>query len=61
LFEPFVTSKPDGMGLGLAISRSLVRARGGELLFVASRRLGGACFTVQIPVEAPEVPADARV
>jgi signal transduction histidine kinase len=59
LFEPFVTSKPDGMGLGLAISRSLVRARGGELQFVASRRLGGACFTVQIPVESPEVPADA--
>jgi C4-dicarboxylate-specific signal transduction histidine kinase len=59
LFEPFVTSKPYGMGLGLAISRSLVRARGGELQFAGSKRLGGACFTVQLPVESLEVPPNA--
>lgn len=51
LFEPFVTSKPDGMGLGLAISRSLVRARGGELTFEPSEKLGGASFVVRLPVE----------
>lgn len=53
LFEPFVTSKPDGMGLGLAISRSLIRARGGELSHGPSRKLGGAAFTIRVPFEIP--------
>ena len=50
LFEPFVTTKSDGMGLGLAISRSLLRAQNGELTYIAARRLGGACFTIKLPV-----------
>jgi signal transduction histidine kinase len=49
LFEPFTTTRADGMGLGLAISRSLVRARGGDLLHEARGKLGGATFTVRIP------------
>ena len=53
LFEPFVTNKPDGMGLGLAISRSFIRASGGELTFQPSERLGGACFLVRIPTRQP--------
>lgn len=52
LFEPFITSKPDGMGLGLAISRSLVRARGGDLFFAQSEKLRGASFTVRLPIAA---------
>jgi len=51
LFEPFVTSKADGMGLGLAISRSLVRARGGELFFQPSEHLHGACFVIRLPID----------
>lgn len=53
LFEPFMTSKPDGMGLGLAISRSLIRARGGDLLFEQSQKLRGACFIVRLPIAQP--------
>jgi len=52
LFEPFVTNKPDGMGLGLAISRSLVRAHGGEVTCASGQRLGGARFSVTLPIAA---------
>lgn len=53
LFEPFMTSKPDGMGLGLAISRSLVRARGGDLFLEQRSKLRGACFIVRLPIAHP--------
>jgi two-component system sensor kinase FixL len=56
LFEPFTTTKPDGMGLGLAISRTLARARGGDLSYSRSRRLGGACFTMRLPLLDPADP-----
>ena len=59
IFEPFVTTRPGGMGLGLAISRTLARARGGELSFGRSSTLGGACFKLRLPIEAPVVPERA--
>ena len=49
LFEAFNTTKPDGMGLGLTISRSLLRAQGGDLHYRRGSRLGGAAFTVTLP------------
>lgn len=49
-FEAFVTTKPDGMGMGLAVSRSLMRAQGGDLT-IARGRLGGACFEIRLPVD----------
>lgn len=50
LFEPFNTTKPDGMGLGLAISRNLMRAHGGELSYRRGTQLGGACFEIRLPL-----------
>ncbi|RZL89981.1 MAG: sensor histidine kinase [Variovorax sp.] len=51
LFEPFVTSKAAGagLGLGLVISAQLVRAAGGTLR-AANREEGGACFTAELPL-----------
>lgn len=54
LFEPFVTNKFDGMGLGLAISRSLLRSQGGELRLETSQAdvpgATGARFVVELPL-----------
>ncbi len=47
LFEPLNTSKPLGLGLGLATARSLVRNQGGDL--VALPAVGGAHFEVSLP------------
>ena len=57
LFEPFVTSKAEGMGLGLAISRTLVRARGGEITSLPGQRLRGARLRVTLPIDVPGEPA----
>lgn len=53
IFEPFVTTRPGGMGMGLAISRTLAQARGGDLSCGRSSTLGGACFKLRLPIEAP--------
>ncbi|HET6923330.1 MAG TPA: HAMP domain-containing sensor histidine kinase, partial [Anaeromyxobacteraceae bacterium] len=52
LFEPFFTTKPLGTGLGLAVSRAIARAYGGDIE-VWNAESGGAVFTVRLP-RAPE-------
>ena len=47
LFTPFVTTRPDGTGLGLALSQRLVERAGGEITYVAPER--GALFRVTLP------------
>lgn len=51
LFQPFVTRKKDGTGLGLWISRGIVERYGGDIV-AANRDGGGAVFTVRLRADA---------
>jgi len=48
IFEPFITSKERGTGLGLAVSRRIVEKHGGSLT-AANQPGGGAAFVVELP------------
>jgi PAS domain S-box-containing protein len=50
LFEPFVTTKPNGTGLGLYISQDIIKRHGGRLA-VHSESGRGTTFTVELPLE----------
>jgi len=52
IFEPFFTSKPHGIGLGLAICRMIVTGYGGRL-WATNRDTGGAELHVMIPIHEP--------
>jgi signal transduction histidine kinase len=51
IFNPFVTTKKSGVGLGLAIVSKIVDAHGGSLTLV-SEPGHGACFRVEFPAAA---------
>jgi signal transduction histidine kinase len=50
LFEPFYTTKPEGMGMGLSISRSIIEAHGGRLWAIPCEPRG-ALFQFTIPAD----------
>jgi signal transduction histidine kinase len=52
IFDAFVTTKPRGIGLGLAICRMIVERHGGQLL-ASSGREGGAEFDIILPANGP--------
>ena len=53
IFDPFLTTKPDGLGVGLAVSRRIARAHGGRLL-AYNKPQGGAAFSFVIPLSMSE-------
>jgi signal transduction histidine kinase len=53
LFEPYVSTKGRGSGVGLATSRAIARAHGGDLALERLSPAGGAAAVLWLPAEAP--------
>lgn len=54
LFEPFVTGKPDGVGLGLSVAREIIQQHGGQIDW--HRADGMTYFTITLPTTSAEAP-----
>lgn len=59
LFKPFMTSKPQGLGLGLSISRTIVMAHGGQL-WAERNAERGLTFHIELPAEGAYVQTNTR-
>ncbi|MEH2545050.1 signal transduction histidine kinase [Bradyrhizobium sp. AZCC 2262] len=56
VFDPFFTTKSQGMGMGLAIVRTIVEAHHGQV-FAENQPSGGALFTIKLPITRGRSPS----
>jgi signal transduction histidine kinase len=50
IFEPFISTKVNGIGLGLSVSYGIIQAHGGTLSLLSEDQVG-ACFRIALPEE----------
>jgi len=62
LFQPFVTTKPEGMGIGLSVCRTIIEGHDGQL-WMEQNPGGGSVFLFTLPVVDPDqgIPSQASV
>jgi two-component system sensor kinase FixL len=62
LFQPFVTTKPEGMGIGLSVCRTIIEGHNGRL-WMEQNPGGGSVFRFTLPTLDPDqgIPAEASV
>ena len=53
LFEPFITGRPEGNGLGLAVVQAVAASHQGTVAYQRAEK-GGACFTLSLPIHQSE-------
>jgi two-component system sensor kinase FixL len=58
LFQPFVTTKPSGMGIGLSVCRDIVEAHDGAILAAANEE-GGTTFRIVLPLQTESADRDS--
>jgi two-component system, LuxR family, sensor kinase FixL len=60
LFQPFVTTKAAGMGVGLSIGRSIIEWHGGQI-WISENRGGGTVFHFTVPCARASEPSETVV